>query len=694
MTRQSDRAHLDINSIYHYPRKPLLVTIIIAYISFTKSAGTTSINYGISQQPITDISQLMPKLCQNQSVICEGSFCIPGVRKCVCDLRMPVQLGKFCLRQVDIETKCFFTSQCNHTIKDSVCIDMNSNAVLDIDSSMFKLEQWHQLNELRRKSQSALSSETTEQTTTTTTMTPVTVAPPRIFLADNSLDELNFEARDDVIISNLRNSPYEINYSPELIQQNHTRRKINPSDQVLVPLVPTSDNEDIMRQIATQGQNQSSSRSMPQSDSPVPDTTTRSVHDEVNVPMESRNFNQYSQTPVDSSTPPVTTTTMQTNDPTQPKRKTMVVKTPNWPPGMCLCPHGFMFDSMLRKCLALSLADSHCSNDNDCKQISRTHCSMESKKCDCDEPLVWNQTDLACVRPMPLVKTSSSSDGNQSSQGAKEGFIDNLIPPLVLAKLLPDQTVLLLIFVILVIIGTLIILKLTVKCFSSSGSALVSPTKHQKNRGKSAANNNNNSLPPRSPYATLKRPEHKPTSQLSNFTQATRGRILNYDFEQDAPIAGEPTGSSPQPPLTTYGTISNVASTSVEDHSTLSKNKSHKHHHHHNHHGTSNDPNIQSKQKAADSEQLLELNDNVSLGQLESEGKSESSAAIMSIPGPSPNQPPPYMLPSAMKGQGSAIAAAAAAVANRRIQMAQKKNLDQQQQPASAKKANGSPVFL
>lgn len=664
-----------LTSILDFAASSLIAILIFLSNQYYPSlVQATSINYGISQQPITDINQLMPKLCQNQSVICEGSFCIPGVRRCVCDLRMPVQFGRFCLKQVDIETKCFVTTQCNHTIKDAVCVDINSNAILDVESSMFKLEQWHQLNELRRMSQSALSNDVPKQTTTT-----LVPAERPMFLADNSLNHFSFEARDNVIMSNVRNSPYEINYTPELIQQNHTRRRTNHSDRMFDPLnfIPTSPS--FSNEIQSDGRivlNDSASTLEPV------ETTSTTVLRSTEVPaanetsasknslndrneLSSLNYPSYTTTTI-LTTSTATVTTVGQNEPL---KKKLIVKTPNWPPGLCLCPRGFMFDSMLRKCLALSLVDTHCQSDNDCKQISKTHCSSASKKCECDEPMVWNQTDLACVRPKQSVKPAEIQQTNQ----AKDGFFENLLPPLILAKLLPDQTMLLSIFVIMVIIGTLIILKLTVKCFSSSGSVLVSP-KHQKIR-KPATNN----LPPRSPYATLKRPEHRPNSQLSDFTQATRGRILNYDFEQDSPITYDAGPSqSPQSAPAIQAEKDDHCSTMSKD-GTLSKNKAHKH-----------QSDINQVAKIPEhGDQLLELNDNVSISQLESESKSDNS--ILTIPGPPPNQPPPYMLASAMKGQGSAIAAAAAAVANRRMQMAQKKNLEQQ---ASSRLANGSPVFL
>lgn len=669
--------------------------------------SATSINYGISQQPITDINQLMPRLCQNQTMICEGSFCIPGIRKCVCDLRMPVQFGRFCLRQVDIETKCFVTNQCNHTIKDAVCIDSNSNAILDAESSKFKLDQWQQLNELRQLSQSTLSKEQVP-TRQTHLFTSTESSQKSMFLFDgnnnnNNFDGFNFEARDDVIINNARNSPYEINYNtPELLSQNHTRRRTNNSDRSAstnsILTVPISsynlsndtrldDKSVLIRNNISETNPLSSTRASTISTITSPTDSSSTMSSSQTTSEEASISNNFEsslltteqgtngrsgQDPYTSTRPETTGTVSTTTSSTTlsysdlTSRKKMVIKSPNWPPGICSCPVGYMFDSMLRKCLTLSLADSHCQVDSDCKQVSMTHCSIESKRCNCDEPLVWNQTELACVRPKVPIKTENSTV-------KKEGFFENLLSPLILAKLLPDYTMMLLFFVIMVIISTLIILKLTVKCFSSSSSALISPKKKKPTQA--------GNLNPRSPYATLRRPDHKPSSQLSNFTQATRGRILNYDFESENPkVADDANSPSPLPPSGNTLRSNKEASKSTV--------KSHKHH---------TTPDIDNHNKSLNSgakkdsmdDQLMELNDNISVNQLESESKSDNSINI--IPGPSPTQQPPYMLRSAMMGQGSAIATAAAAVANKRMQLALKKNLEQQ---STGKLANGSPVYL
>lgn len=651
-------------------------------------ASATSINYGIVQQPITDASQLMPKLCQNQTTICEGSFCIPNVRKCVCDLRMPVQFGRFCLRQVDIETKCFATNQCNHTVRDAVCIDINSNAILDTESSKFKLDQWQQLNELRQLSQSAVSRDIPKQQTQTIISQP----KPMFFIEDRNFNGLTIESRDDVIVSNVRNSPYEININtPELLLQNHTRRRTNNTDRALTNLlnsvtpanfnpkdvnqindkpshsnsiadlnlstmsINTNELRTTTRSIGTETHHTNTQPTIPETTT----TTTNTISTDQPTEVSSKDFKSF-------TTMATTTTTTGYNDLNS--RKKMIIKTPNWPPGVCMCPFGYMFDPMLRKCLALSLADSHCLVDKDCKQITSTHCSLDSKRCECDEPLVWNQKELACVRPKPSVKPDYPSPKKEPGNG----LVENLLPPIVLGKLFPDYSMILLIFVIIVIIGTLLLLKLTVKCFSSSSSALISP-KNKKKKKKLASSN----LPPRSPYATLRRPDHKPNPQLSNFTQATRGRILNYDFEQEGPISMEnDTSQSPQP------FVNNSQKPNCERTCTMRSN-----HNNNNNKSQKMDGSLTKEPsiKVEEDDQLMELNDNISVSQLESESKSDNG--ILAIPGPPPTQPPPYMLKSAMMGQGSAIAAAAAAVANKRMQ---KKNLEQH----SGRLANGSPVFL
>lgn len=699
--------------------KCIFTMLIFIFLLNAKQGQATSINYGISQRPITDISQLMPTLCLNQSVICEGSFCIPGLKRCVCDLRQPVQFGRFCLRQVDIETKCFVTNQCNHTIKDAVCIDVSSNTVLDLESSRFKLEQWQQLNELRQASKSAMSNkESMKQRLDPTTNTLV----KPMYLARTNEEEQTFQAHDDVIMSSYRNSPYEINYyTPELLHQNHTRRKTNSSDRDSSNL-DTLKNSDFSNDTQNDGSratssnvtSQSFSNSLMQSIIAVETTTSQTKTTSIattneptatmttttsatNIVTSPQNYLNDAKTT--SNAVEAATKTEMTTPTSELSKKKMVIKTPNWPPGVCSCPAGFMFDSMLRKCLALSLADSHCQSDNDCKQIGLTHCSSETRKCECDEPLVWNQTELVCQRPRPAAKTDIQA--NQP----KEGFFENLIPPLLMVKILPDQTMLLVVFIIFVIICTLVILRLIVKCFSSNNSALISPKNSKKRKGGGFGDTAGSLMPPKSPYATLRKPEHKPNTPLANFTQAARGRILNYDFEQDNPI---PEARSPQSPQAAtyvaqkgdqqhhhhhhhYGTLENTSAIAAAGNGTLVRQKqSHKHKSAPNEASLSNSSK-RTTDKPAD--ECLELNDNVSLGG-QSESKSESTS-VLAIPGPPSSQTPPYMLASAMKGQGSAIAAAAAAVANRRMQMAHKKSLTETTATTSGGKVpNGIPVFL
>lgn len=657
-----------------------------------KSVSATSINYGISQQPITDINQLMPRPCQNQSVICEGSFCIPGVKKCVCDLRLPVQISRFCLRQIDIDTKCFATSQCNHTVKDAVCIDINSRAVLDLESTKFKLEQWHQLNELKKSSQSTISKDTISIAQQQLNKNrKIVVSRNSAFLIDQSShqSDLIASAQHSVIPASARNSPYEIRYdTPELLQQNHTRRRTNNNDR--------TEMESFLELAGAQSRSASarpgdSKVATLATSTALPQTTTQSDNPTSSGSGDSSAKISTSSTPSSSRpddesgrdvTATASTSTSTYSDVVN--RKKITIKTTHWPPGICSCPIGFMFDPMLRKCLALSLADSHCLVDADCKQIVSSHCSLSSRKCECDEPFVWDQQELACTRPKQSVRTEGTTSEIGDEKRESAGFMDNLITPLILAKIMPDYTVMLAIFVVLVIVGTLLLLKLTVKCFSSNSSALISP----KNKRKKF---NQNNPPTRSPYATLRRPENaKSASQLSNFTQVTRGRILNYDFEQESPRAEA--GSSPSPAMLASATLrpsksnKSAEESSARQYSATLRSASRGHNHH------SREDRAKSISKSAKREESiddtpLELNDNISLSHLESEGKSDSSNIV--VPAPPPTQPPPYMLKNPMPGQSSAIAAAAAAVANKRLQ---KKNLDQLQ--SNGRVTSESPVFL
>jgi hypothetical protein len=612
-------------------------------------AQTTSINYGISHQPITDVSQLMPSLCQNQSVICEGSFCIPGVRKCVCDLRQPVQIGLFCLRQVDIETKCFATSQCNHTIRDAVCTDINSNTILDADSSKFKLKQWQQLNDLRQASQSAVAKQQQQDSSKPkqTTASSVSSIKAQMYLADNAHDKLSFQTRDDVIMSNARNSPYEINYyTPELLKQNHTRRNNENGDRNINMLnlaagtsSPDEQNDGFRSNIDDNNFKQTLNKQLIQSminhDATTQQitTTTQNADATTKSPTADTTTTIYpppsSSTGIDSAFNPTSSTPPTSSLSNELSKKKLIVKAPNWPPGVCSCPPGYMFDSMLRKCLAFSLADSRCLVDNDCKQIKMTHCSKDTKKCECDEPLIWNQTDLACVRPKPRMAV----------------IPDKPADPLLLGELLPDQTTILFIFVATIIVATLLILGLIVKCFSTSKPALISP-KNQKNK-----KSNQNSIP-KSPYATLRKTD--PTnSQLNSFTQATRGRILNYNFEQDNPVqeSTSPRSASAmdhkEQPSHDHGTI--------ERSKTLARLKGLKP----NLKNASSPDTCNAPKQALKSNEIV-ADESLDLNELDSETKSEHSTTL-APPQPTTNQPT-YML----AGQQSAIAAAAAAVANRR----------------------------
>lgn len=617
------------------------------------SVSANSINYRISQEPVTDINLLMPKLCQNLTTICESSFCIPGIRKCVCDLRMPVLFGRYCLKQVDIETKCFATSQCNHTIREAVCIDVLSNAVLDLDSSKFKLDQWQQLNELRQSQQAHEVSSTGS----------IRRSPNIVKLRPHRSSEENeklLKAKPPVTMDS-RNSPYEFNYNTqELLAQNHTRRNFS-SDRALTGSNLNFKSKDEFLNDWPETSREGSSISLASSTvSYILDGSSTFT-----VQEDSLTSRVATTEPVSSTLP----TTITPADPTS-RRKT-TIKNPVWPPGICSCPHGSMFNSMLRRCIVLSLAESHCLSDVDCSQFAMTHCSTATKKCQCDEPLNWDQKNLACIKPI-LTTTLPSIDSTVASRESNSS--DYLLPPLILAKLLPNYTLLLPVLVLIVIFGTLILLQITVKCFSSNNSALISPkTKKKKTK--------NNNLPPRSPYSTLRRPDHKGASELSSFTQATRGRILNYDFEQEEP-ATKSTSPLPKQPDSELSLADNAHNSATQK----SVNKGHRHQNVCTAHTIARN----SSKSVEINDEFLELNDNISLNQNESDAKADSTS--LTIPAPPPTQQPPYMLTSAMKGQGSAIAAAAAAVANKRMQMAQKKSLDHLS--TSGKLTNGSPVFL
>lgn len=573
--------------------------------------GATSINYGIYQTPITDVTLLMPKLCQNQSTICEGSFCIPGIRRCVCDLRMPVQFDRYCLKQVDIDTKCFVTSQCNHTVKDAVCIDINSNAILDIESSRFKLDQWQQLNELRQLSQSSFSSSKQQQQLEPTT--PKSISSPAFTFYDEPFGTNNLvELRDDVINLDVRNSPYEINYNtPELLHQNHTRRRHDhtadrnhlqalashtgnriihselpitlPSQSIetttitttpvttssqsdlnqqqpyitstLSPIVSTSDQVDTNTFLSTNTDlidrttTTTTSNSDGQSQTSIPETSTTITVITSPATEPTSNVISNPTTP----TPGPTTTTTHSN-------RKLITKNQSWPPGICSCPFGHIFSSKLRKCMLPSLVDSHCTVDYDCKQIPFTHCSRETRKCICDEPLVWNQS--SCVRPSQQQQQQQDIySSNQYGNPKKHKSMDNQLElgttnqdtssllSTTTFSLLDNVSLSIILILIFFIIAILIIVEF-VKCFSgSNNSTLISP-RRQNNEQKSKVKqsqqpttnvdingmvqtNASSTSNPKSPYATLRRQENGPNSQLSNFSQATRGRILNYDFEQE-----------------------------------------------------------------------------------------------------------------------------------------------------------------
>lgn len=569
----------------------------------------TSINYGIYQTPITDVTLLMPKLCQNQSTICEGSFCIPGIRRCVCDLRMPVQFDRYCLKQVDIDTKCFVTSQCNHTVKDAVCIDINSNAVLDIESSRFKLDQWQQLNELRQLSQLSLNSGSSSIKQQRLEPTKIkSIASSTFTFYDDPFEERSLvELRDDVIKSDVRNSPYEINYNtPELLHQNHTRRRYDHSadrdhlqslahdtriiqSQLPITLPPLPTTSSSQNDLNSQQQSQITTPSTMNPTFELMITTTTIIPVDLNSlstthadsiesmtatpSIENQSLTSFPETSTTTnSTPPPfleatptssviftttpTTTSSTTRSTILPTNRKLVTKNQSWPPGICSCPFGHIFNSKLRKCMIPSLVDSHCTVDHECKQIPFTHCSRETRRCICDEPLIWTQS--ACVRPglqqqqdlpaneQTLNEKNKPSLDNQLELGATHNT-GSLLSSATFS-LLENVSLSIILILIFFIIGILIIVEF-VRCFSgSNNTTLVSPRRQQNDQKQKAKQKPNTSVNingmiqtnasassnSRSPYATLRRDqENGPNTHLSNFTQTTRGRILNYDFEQE-----------------------------------------------------------------------------------------------------------------------------------------------------------------
>lgn len=590
---------------YYHVRKLLFYYLLLVLIATTEFESersqfvdANSINYGIYQTPITDINLLMPKLCQNQSTICEGSFCIPGIRRCVCDLRMPVQFDRYCLKQVDIDTKCFVTSQCNHTVKDAICVDINSNAILDIESSRFKLDQWQQLNELRQLSKSSLSSGLGKQLTNGKEQLDTAQEPKSISLLGFSFYDEPFgsnivELRDDVIKSDVRNSPYEINYNtPELLHQNHTRRRYDMSADrnllqslaqgsrmiqselpVTLPTTTTTtttSHDDLNQQsyTTTTAKTTASPTILPTTDRTILSTNADLI-ETTTTPKD----NNQSTTLISETTTPLlpnlqtetipttnviftTTTSPRSTTPTSElKNRKLITKSQSWPPGICSCPFGHIFSSKLRKCMIPSLVDSHCSVDYDCKQIPLTHCSRETRKCICDEPLIWIQS--TCVR---LGQQDSTTSSNQQTLKTKHKPLDNHQLELGATEdtgsllssntfsFLENASLSIILVLVFFIIGILIVVEF-VKCFSgSNNSTLISPRRQQNDQkhhkvkqatSNSTVNglihtNTTSTSNPKSPYATLRRnQENNPNSQLSNFTQATRGRILNYDFEQE-----------------------------------------------------------------------------------------------------------------------------------------------------------------
>lgn len=591
-----------------------IYTILLCCDIATK-ASTTSINYGVDQPLFTDLTQLMPTLCRNQTVICEGSYCIPGIRRCMCDLRQPVQLDKFCLRQVDIGNKCFATSQCNHTVKEAICLDISSNTLLALESSKFKLDQWHQLNDLRVQSKTSLNSQSIPQK-----------AISSLINGGHLVAFYNLP-----IYSNSRTSPYEINYeSPNLYEQNHTRRRTNSHEE-----------KESANGVANQGSNNN-------------ETTTKQTNDQVTVITDtSTKVPEESTTwyPSDNIDGQVKQSTVSDEDSKissdgNNNRQKAVSKTIYWPPGVCSCPHGFMFDPMIRKCLSLSLENSRCQVDEDCKQLVYTHCLLETKRCVCDEPFEWNKKSQACTRPL-----ITSEEVNEVTSNEKQNFKDNeRIGPIAqffITKLAQVNPVMFISLLVALIFVFVVILKLITICFSTKSSILISP-KNIKNKTYTT-----NTLSKHQPYKIKNEDSH-----LFMGTKETKGRILNYDFEQeDIPVDNGKSGS-------TFGTsqafVIGTFKRNPKQEKTKTPNKRPK----------SAEPN-QLSHKCEDFEQFVEDN-------YVSDRKATDSfeSSVLNIPEPPPpTQQPPYMMSSTLRTAPSAIAAAAAAVANKR----RMKNIDQNQ---------------
>lgn len=552
------------------------VTVLLLINQFGQtSANSASHGFTNQQASITDISALMPKLCQNQTVICEGSFCIPGIRRCVCDLRNPVQFDRFCLRQVDIETKCFVTSQCNHTIKDAVCTDINSNSILDISGSKIRLEQWQQLNDLRKMSQPTPAKQLNRRSVIDVQHKTISNNGQQVHLTAESSAAARGQA-NVITYSNVRTSPYEINYNtPELLHQNHTRRRIDNQTNTVKLIDATLNEPPIADRLA---ETTTTATILNQPDATIAtndrlptggivlntkdmlDQAIPSIkNDRLSTTTTKQTTNVETSTPIEQATTSSSASpnlgndfiqsSQSKNDLSVNQKKFGSVKTLHWPPGICSCPPGYMFDPMIRKCLALSLKDSHCLNDTDCKQIVMTHCSLELKKCECDEPLVWDPKQLLCKRLY-----GPNWDQRPNSKLPGMGFVDQILASTIAAlptSMMPDhRTILFTMLLVLSLIGILIVAKITMNCFSSKNSVLISPKK--KNRQKKTKGQMASPQPPRSPYATL-RFDQKHASQLSDMNQTTRGRILNYDFEQESPKQAP--SVSPQPPKSASNTL-------------------------------------------------------------------------------------------------------------------------------------------
>ncbi|KAG9510715.1 Serum response factor-like protein, partial [Fragariocoptes setiger] len=524
--------------------------------TYDLNATNDNINYGMAPQPITDINQLMPKQCQNQTMICEGSFCIPGVKQCVCNLRTPVQFGKYCLRQLDIGVQCFVTSQCNHTIKSSVCIEQSSGQVIDEATARFKLDQWHQLNELRMKSNQALMTGTTVAPGSSSSAQSIATETVSEIINVTTPESSAVHTSSNIRPNYMRNSPYEIGYpSAPYTTTNLTsdeNSRIDSLGRMIARTSPRSSSmmksqhssDDSLTTVSSQPINSQSSDALLSSSktsdtSYAPQHYTTSTQSTADLNSGSRiNYSPVGSgslldRPSDVSTTSVTSNQVQDSTSYQSVPSTDLSALLNtnaggqrkaasrtkWPPGKCSCPPGYMFDHMMRKCLTISIHDTYCKTDLDCSQIPLTHCYQARSKCECDELYVWDVKQLACVR-----ETRSLEE--KPSDGVAAPDIEYQLPRF----LFLDETTSVLVVGCCIVLGILLLLISTVRCFTSKPSSTPStPRSRSKNIQHCTLKKSSRTTPSPVSLDTMSRP----VSQLSNSNKETRGRILNYDFEQN-----------------------------------------------------------------------------------------------------------------------------------------------------------------